>query len=288
MLRTARLDAEMYQFVSEPEPVIDALRRAGERIDLFTFLQPLPGAEPKYAYPMEWDNLAVLPITTFEDWWNKTLGFKARNKAKQAEKRGVSVREVPFDKQLVRGIWEIYNEVPVRQGRPYPHFGKDLSTVHEEEATYLDSSVFIGAFVGEELIGFIKMVSDESGTQAGLMNIVSKIGHRDKAPTNALVAQAVRSCAARGIRYMVYSNFAYGQDRERDNLSDFKERNGFERVNLPRYYVPLTAWGRVAFRSGFHHRLVDRLPEKLGNRLRELRSRWYQRELRPATMRLPG
>ncbi|HET9098867.1 MAG TPA: hypothetical protein VFN62_00625, partial [Acidobacteriaceae bacterium] len=151
-----------------------------------------------------------------------------------------------------------------------------FAAVYREEATYLDSSVFIGAYLGSELIGFIKMMWDENRIQAGLMNIVSKIGHRDKAPTNALVAHAVRACAARGIPHIVYSHFAYGR-RERDNLTDFKERNGFKRVDLPRYYVPLSSWGAVAFRLGLHHRMVDRLPEPVGERLREMRGKWYMR-----------
>ena len=165
MLRIARLDAEMFEFLSEPEPLIEQLHDCGRRVDLFTFLQALPAAEPKYGYPMEWDNLAVLPLSTFEDWW-QLVGCKTRNKARLAEKKGVSVREIPFDEALARGIWEIYGEVPVRQGRPFAHFGKSLETVYAEEATYLQSSVFIGAFLKEELIGFIKLVQDNAGGQA--------------------------------------------------------------------------------------------------------------------------
>jgi hypothetical protein len=277
ILRIARLDADKYQFLSDPDPLIQGLRESRRRIDLFTFMQGLPETKPQFSYPMEWDNLAVLPISTFENWWNKQIGFKARNKAKQAEKKDVIVREVPFDEKLVRGIWEVYNEVPLRQGRRFPHYGKDMDAVYKDEATYLDSSTFIGAFYGEELIGFIKLVSDEKNVQAGLMNIVSKICHRDKAPTNALIAQAVRSCADRGISNLVYSNFAYG-NKQRDSVSDFKERNGFLRINIPRYYVPLTAFGWAALRSGFHRRLVDHFPEPLTNRLRELRNKWYSRK----------
>ena len=77
------------------------------------------------------------------------------------------------------------------------------------------------------------------------MNIVSMVRHRDMAPTNALVAQAVRSCAERGIPYLVYSKFAYGK-KQRSSLSDFKERNGFQRIDVPRYYVPLTRTGWLA------------------------------------------
>ncbi len=281
LLRVARLDADKFQFLDEPEPVIESLRKSGTRIDLFTFVQRLPDNTPKYQYPMEWDNFAALPVSTFENWWNKQIGFKARNKAKQAEKKGVTLREVPFSDELVRGIWEIYNECPIRQGRRFPHYGKDLETVHREEATYLDSSVFIGAFSGERLIGFIKLVTDETRTQAGLMNIVSLIQERDKAPTNALVAQAVRVCASRGIPYLVYSNFCYGK-KQRDSLSDFKERNAFQRIDVPRYYIPLTPLGHAAFRLGLHHRLVDRIPESLAGKLRELREVWYKRKFQPA------
>jgi hypothetical protein len=276
LVRIARLDADMYHFLAEPTAMVEALRDSGQRIDLFTFTQTIIDNKPKYSYPMEWENLAVLPISTFENWWEKQIGFKARNKAKQAEKKGVVLREVPFGGDLVGGIWQIYNETPVRQGRRYPHFGKDLETVYRESATYLEYSTFIGAYVGDELIGFIKMVADEEGVQAGLMNIISKISHRDKAPTNALMMQAVRSAASRGIKNIVYSHFAYGK-RERDNLTDFKERNAFGRVDLPRYYVPLTPWGRIALRLGLHHRFVDRLPQDMGEKLREIRSKWYNK-----------
>ena len=62
----ARLDAEKYHFLDDPKPVLEGLRKCGTRIDLFTFMQRLPETSTKYAYPMEWDNLAVLPVSTFE------------------------------------------------------------------------------------------------------------------------------------------------------------------------------------------------------------------------------
>lgn len=281
LIRIARLDAEKYLFLDDPVSFIEDLRKSGERIDLFTFVERLAPKGPKYNYPVGLDNFAAIPITTFDNWWNKQIGFKARNKAKQGEKKGVVCREVPFDAALVRGIWQIYNECPVRQGRPFTHFGKSLDAVYKEEATYLDRSVFIGAFLGDQLIGFVKMVSDEAGTQSGLMNIVSMIRHRDKAPTNALVAQAVRSCAERRISYLVYSNFAYG-NKGRDSVVDFKVRNAFQRFDVPRYYVPLTLLGRIAFGMGLHKRFLDRVPEPIVAKIRGLRSLWYNRKLASA------
>jgi hypothetical protein len=274
LLRVAQLEGDGYLFLDDPEEMIEGLRACGERIDLFTFMQKLPETSPQYRFPMEWDNFAALPISSFDDWWNGQIRSVTRNRARQAAKRGVVVREVPFDDSLVKGIWEVYNEFPVRQGRRFEHFGETISTVCDEEATFLDHSVFIGAFLGEQLIGFCKLVFDETCTQAGTMNIISMIRHRDKAPTNALIAQAVRSCAERGIRYLVYCQFAYGT-KEWSSLADFKSNNGFRRIDIPRYYVPLTPVGRAALRLGTHKRLWDRLPSSARSRLRDWRSAWY-------------
>lgn len=276
LLRIARLDGEQYRSPQDPDAILGGLRKCGERIDLFTFMQRLPETSPKYAYPMEWDNLAALPVTTFDHWWTKQIDNKTRNMVRKAEKKGVLVREVPFNDALVRGIWEVYNECPVRQGKAFRHYGMDLQTVHKVEATHLESSIFIGAFLGDRLIGFVKLTTDETRTEVNLINIVSMVQHRDKAPTNALIAQAVRICAERGIPYLLYSNFAY-RKKQPEGISNFKENNGFQRVDLPRYYVPLTRLGSVAFRLGLHHGLVDLVPEPVAAKLRDLRKAWYDR-----------
>jgi hypothetical protein len=153
-----------------------------------------------------------------------------------------------------------------------------LEEVRPYAGTFLNDSVFVGAFLQEKMIGFIKLTWDETRTQAGLMHIVSLVSERDKAPTNALVAQAVRSCADRGIPWLVYSNFAYGK-KQADSLSDFKERNGFQKIDIPRYYVPLTPLGQVAYGLGLHHKVIDHLPESVMAKIRELRSAWYARKL---------
>jgi hypothetical protein len=278
LLRVASIEGEKYRFTDDPRRVVEGLQKSEARIDLFTFIQRVSDVSPKYRYPMEWDNFAVLPITTFDHWWTKVLGFKGRNKAKQAEKKGVKLREIPLDEFLIEGIWRIYNECPIRQGKRFPHYGMPLERVSSYAGTFLDSSTFIGAFLEDVLIGFAKLTIDETRTQAGLMHIVSVIEHRDKAPTNALIAHAVKACADRCIPYLVYSNFAYG-NKKSDSLSDFKERNGFQRVNVPRYYVPLTGRGELALRMGLHRKLIERLPESVIAKLREYRANWYGRKL---------
>ncbi|HEX5412883.1 MAG TPA: hypothetical protein VFZ27_13620 [Terriglobia bacterium] len=276
LIRIAYLDAEGYQFLDDPEATMASLRTSRRRADLLTFIQRVSSRSPEFRYPMEWDNFAVLPITTYDDWTANQVNNKTRNMIRKAERKGVTAREMPFDDALIRGIHAIYNESPIRQGRPFRHYGKDLETVHGLTATYLDQSIFIGAFFEDEMIGFIKLVTDEKRTQAGVMHIVAMQRQRDRAPTNALVAQAVRSCAERGIHHLWYANFSYGK-REGDTLADFKKHNGFEKVEIPRYYAPLTLKGRAALRLGLHRSLLDLVPAPAVVQYRKIRSFWYAR-----------
>jgi len=280
-IRIARIDGDKYNSPADLETMLSALRGCGKRIDLFSFLQPIPETEPKYDYPMEWDNLAVLPVSTFDNWWNHQIRSYPRNRARQAEKKGVVLREVPCDEALFMGICGIYNESPVRQGKRFPHYGMTVERAREYASTYPDRSIYVAAFVGDTMIGFIKLVMDETRTTACLVHILSMIQHKEKAPTNALIAHAVRVCAERGISYLVYEHFSYGK-KEGDSLSHFKEVNGFQRMNLPRYYIPLTPLGRLAFRLGLHHKIVDRLPESVASRIRDFRKTWHERKFREA------
>jgi hypothetical protein len=282
LVRIARLDGEKYTFPDDPETFVTNLRQSGSRIDLFTFLQKLPETSAQYPYPVEMDNLAVLPVSTFENWWKNQIRSYPRNRARQAEKRGVTFREVPFGEELIRGICGIYNETPVRQGKRFPLFGMTSERAREYAGTFLDRSVYLGAFLGEEMIGFIKLTMDESRTQADLVHILSMSQHKDKAPTNALIAEAVKACADRNVSYLVYEHFTYG-NKQGDSLSHFKEVNGFQRVDTPRYYVPLTQMGRIALRLGLHRRFADRIPESIAGKFRELRRLWYQRRFQVST-----
>jgi hypothetical protein len=277
LIRIAFLDGEGYQFLEHPDAALEVLRHSGSRIDVFTFIQKLSDTTPKHSYPMEWDNMAALRVSTFDDWMKLQIDSKVRNMIRKAAKSGVVVREVPFDDVLIQGISAIYNETPIRQGRRFVHYGENLETLRRMKATFLNRSIFIGAFFENNLIGFAKLVNDEDGSQAGLMHILSMIRHRDKAPTNALIAQAVKSCAERGIPYLWYAKFSYGR-KQPDSLADFKRRNGFQRIELPRYYAPLTVAGRMALRLGLHHGIADWIPEPVSATYRRIRSLWCARK----------
>jgi hypothetical protein len=278
LIRIGFLEGEGFAFLDDPVAAIDVLRRSSKRFDVFTFKQRLSDGPPKYDYPMEMDNMAVVGVSTYEHWLTDQINFKVRNKVRKSEKNGVVVREVPFDDDLLRGIQGVYNSTPVRQGKRFKHYGLSLETLRRMKSTWLDRAVFIGAFFEGNMIGFVKLVADERWSQAGLMHIMSMPHHRDKAPTNALVAQAVRSCAERGVSYLCYDNFAYGK-KEHSSLVDFKRHNGFQGIDVPRYYVPLTQVGRMAIALGLHRGLLEWVPEPVGTAYRNIRRFWYTRKL---------
>ena len=98
--------------------------------------------------------------------------------------------------------------------------------------------------------------------------IISMVRHRDKSPQNALIAKAVEVCAEEGIPSLVYALWPRGPLRE------FKRHNAFECVDLPRYYVPLSAKGRAALRLDFTT-CAEWVPENAVPILKEIRSRFY-------------
>ena len=157
LLRIATIEGDKYIFPDDPQSLVEGLRKARERIDLFTFMQRLPETIRKYDYPMELDNLRRSPHYTFDDWWTKVLGFKGRNKAKQAEKKGVKLREIPFDDVLIQGIWRIYNETPVRQGKKLCALRHARGTGPPLRFVLSREQCFHRSFFRRSLIGFAKL-----------------------------------------------------------------------------------------------------------------------------------
>jgi hypothetical protein len=275
-LKTAKLhDEELVEGrnLQTPSVFIEEIEKRKLGADLFTFAQKPPETKPLHPYYFEWDNWAVIPITTFKDWWEQRLPQETRKNVRRASKRGVVVKTVPFDDAMVIGIQKIYNETPVRQGRRFWHYGKDLESVRHENGTYPDRSEFIGAYIEDELIGFIKFIfADDS---AFLIQILTMNAHHDLRPMNALLAHAVDICEKRKVSFLVYGQYVYGSKQD-SSLTEFKRRNGFEEIKFPRYYVPLTLKGRAALGLGIHLGVKNLLPVPVSNVLLKARSELWR------------
>jgi hypothetical protein len=256
-----------------PDQLVEHVRRCRPfGADIFTFSQRPNDSKPRFPYYYELDSVAVVPITTYEEWWTERLGFRARQDVKRAAKQGVVVRIVPFDDELVRGIMGVYNDNPIRQGGKFYHYNRSFEDVKRAHATYLETSEFIGAFLGDELLGYVKIVYGDN--VARLMQITSKVSHQDKRPTNALLAKAVEVSAARGCSHLTYGKYHYAQGA--DSLTAFKHRTGFEEILVPRYYIPLTITGKLALNLGLHRGIKAMLPGPVLQFLKRVRTSAYR------------
>ena len=270
----ASLEDEWYEDVNDPEAVIGALTDSELRPDIFTFWQRVPETEPKYQHYTEWESLAVLPIKGFDYWWNKQAKGTTRNMVRKSQKAGVEVREATFDDEFVRGMVDIFNEAPMRQGFRFWHYRKDFETVKREFSQFLFREDLIGAYYQGELIGFAMLAN--AGRYGVIGMFISKMKHRDKATNNALMAKTIEICEKRQLPYLLYTTW------RQTSLVDFKRHSGFQEMRVPRYFVPLTPKGKLALQLGFHRQLKDRLPDVVKKPLKVLRKRWYDLRWRSA------
>ncbi len=262
------------ELVKDPETFVAELKKSGLKADVLTFFQRPPDVTPKFKHHFEWDNYAAVDTTSYEAWWEK-LPQEARKNTRRSAKRGVTVKSVPYDDALVQGIHKLCNESPVRQGKPFWHYGKDFETVKREHGTFLDRSEFIGAYHQDELIGFIKMVYVDR--VAFILHILAFNSHYDKRPLNALITKAVEVCSQKGTGYFVYDKYVYGNKKD-SSLVEFKRRNGFEQINFPRYYIPLTLKGRIYVGLQLYRGAVGLIPGPVLNVLLKLREKLHSRK----------
>src|SRR5215813_5360689 len=152
-LRVARLRDEWYDELADPDSVISSLKMCTPVPDLLTFWQRLPDTVPLYSYYHEPEVLSAIPLTNFQHWWNHQISSDTRKKAKRPQKRGIEIKEVLLTDSFVRGVMEIFNETPVRRGKPFWHYGKDFETLKHGLSRDHELSKFIGAYEDGELVG---------------------------------------------------------------------------------------------------------------------------------------
>jgi len=267
LLKRGRLAAEYYEWVEEPDSFLRDLAGAPSRIDLFTFVQHVSNLTPRRDFFYETETLAVLPITSYENWWKTQVNDKTRNMIRKAGKAGVELRVAEFNDEFVNGIMAVYNECPVRQGKAFKHYQKDFATLKRTHETFRDRSDFIGAYYQGQLIGFAKLVHGRG--VSSLMQIISMLGHRDKAPTNALIAKAVEICTQRSVPLLHYGIWGRA-----GGLGDFKKHHAFQCFELPRYTVPLSPLGRLMLRLKLHRNAADYVPEAVMKSFLAARAQW--------------
>ena len=254
-VKIARDFREYYKTINPTKAFLTKLQTRDA--DIFTFIERAwcnPNLNPSPEWIKTQDNIALLEIKDYQTWWN-SIGKKTRNMVRKAEKDNIQVAVVPQSDKLAEGIWKIYNETPIRQGRAFPHYGETRETIAanmygEKNSTY------IAAYIGEEMAGFIQILHGEN--IAILSNILALQKHWDKSVNNALIAKAIEVCAEKNEHWLMY-----GRMGNHPSLDRFKENNGFTKLPIIRYYIPLTSKGKWAIKLGLHQELKDALPDSI-------------------------
>jgi len=256
---SVKIAHDINEYERNINPNDEFLEKLVERdIDIFTFLERrwcCPITNPPNNWVRENDNVALLEIKDYQTWFSN-VGKKTRNMIRKAEKSSIKVIVVDPNDKLAEGIWKIYNETPIRQERAFPHFGEPLETVTRNLYENTERSTFIGAYLGEELVGYIQLIYGDNLTV--ISQILSMQKHWDKSLNNAMLAKAVEICSSKGQRWLMY-----GRIGNHPSLDRFKENNGFVKFSIARIYIPLTIKGRTAIRLGLHRELKDTLPQSL-------------------------
>ena len=253
-----RIASDVREYQRDFVPTNEFTEKLMERgIDIFTFIErkwcyTIP--KPSNTWARTEDNVALLQVTNYDQWW-ESIGKKTRNMVRKAEKSGVKTEVVEPNEKLAEGIWNIYNETPIRQERAFPHYGESMQTV-EGNVLSAQECTFIGAFLQDELAGFIQLSHGDK--IAIISQILSLQRDADKAVNNALVAKAVEACAAKQIGWLMY-----GRMGNHPSLDKFKQSNSFAKYPLTRYYVPLTRKGKLTVKLGLHREAKDKLPQSI-------------------------
>jgi hypothetical protein len=270
--------------LANPESFILKLKRSGLKADILTFAQKLPETTPMYTYFKEWENVAAIPVTTYDRWLKESAEYSIRKAINKAKKLGVVAKVVEFSDEFVKATCPIYNETSVRQGKTFWHYGKAFETIKSSLETYVDRSTFIGAYLQDELIGFMKITWVE--TTGTITQILSMKQHFDKRPNNALLAKAVEICAAEGKSHFIYGSYVYYDPNS--SLTEFKRRNGFEPVALPRYFIPLTPKGKLSLALGLHRGIAANTPKPVMRQFLKIRSSWTTRRAKNVASKVPA
>ena len=95
------------------------------------------------------------------------IDFKVRNKVRKAAKNGVMAREVTLMMLMFKEYTPSTTNPRFAKGSRFGTMGRTLRPSGRMNATFMDRSIFIGAFFEDNLIGFVKLVLDENRGQAG-------------------------------------------------------------------------------------------------------------------------
>ena len=150
-IRIAEVREEWDEDITNPKLTINMLKKRGVRIDLFTFVQRLPESRPKYNYYMEWDNVAAIPITSYEYWLKNQIPKQTRNRIKKAIKTGVVIKNIDIGEELFKVPTPRTRKIGILPGAPDTFETCNPATFPCKDCSNDDAGIFVKSFPLTEL-----------------------------------------------------------------------------------------------------------------------------------------
>lgn len=240
---------------------LDFLKKGG--VDLLTISVPffLPRAYVRLLSRMlqkenaSMQRIFVHAISTreksFEEIWMNEFSKHARNRARKAEKEGVSIREIETFEDWISDMHLCNMSSFYRQKRypRYPHSEKDafLGYLNRHKQILRENYRVYGAFFGKHLIAYMATVQFNKSIVIGLM--MSMGDFLAKCPNDALLRHIVRHACHNEFSWIFYSFDRVSQSSQRPSLLSplikFKFDHGFREYPMKIFSLGLTRTGRV-------------------------------------------
>lgn len=188
---------------------------------------------------------------SFEEIWMKGFSKHARNRARKAEKEGVSVREIERLDEWISDMHLCNMSSFSRQKRypRYPHSDEEAFLVYlnRHKAILGENYRVYGAFFGNRLIAYMATLEFNGLIVIGLLMSLSNFLSR--CPNDALLRYLVDYACRSEIRWIYYSfdRVSYSSKRPslHSSLRRFKFEHGFKEYPMKIYYLKLTKAGAV-------------------------------------------
>lgn len=188
---------------------------------------------------------------SFEEIWTKEFSKHARNRARKAEKEGVSVHEIERFEEWVSDM-HLCNLSSFSRQKRYPRYphrekGAFLAYLNRHKTVLGENYRVYGAFFRNRLIAYMATLEFNKLIIIGLLMSMSSL--MSKCPNNALLKFLVNHACQNEIRWIYYSFDRVSYRPEKPSLHyslrKFKFEHGFREYPMKIYHLGLTNSGFI-------------------------------------------
>lgn len=190
----------------------------------------------------------ILPLSTFDDFWKKSMDRKARNQYRKFEKMGGIVRQINPGKYS-KEIFECNMSKAKRQGRKLPKSYTDYDTMLK---SMMEPA--LGAFIDGKLVGYAFLCVEPGA--AKISRFIVHANYQRFCVSEGLMVNSIRYLLSKGIRRVQYGQWG----KYHKSLNKFLEHFGFEKTESYK-----THHGKAAVKNLVKDCLKKIVPERLSS-----------------------